>query len=688
MSVVAIEKRGRRIEVRSEDYITGLKTAVPGAYQSVNGYWTVPLSMESCKLLRQKFGRRLVVGPQLSRWAKGIRHNRDIMAKLSSAEDVKLYVLPKEAPKLYRAMEKRKYQKVGVRFGADGPATLIADDPGLGKTLIGMGIIVESETPGPYLIIAPKTASETVWKREIRRWLPKHHKPIIMPDYRGGRERRLNSLSFDKNTWLIIHPEMAMSQTYLICDYPVVKRLRNRKTGERKKVKRPCGVHNPEGNKHNRILSKCKHIKTRKTKRYDDPRFPQLFQVEWGAIIIDESHQSLIRRSGAPTQRRRGIDKLSVRSDGLRIAMSGTPMNNKPEQLWGTLNWLNPKQYSAFHRWAELYWKKGGYTGWQIGEFIQEREPLLWDSLSAIVLRRTKAEVAEDLPPKVHVGTPLNPTDEKSPVGVWLDMEPKQAKAYAQMELDGEAQLESGRLEATSALAELTRLKQFASSYGRIETRKVKASCQRQNEIARPKFWCDECKARGWHVEYRDKFIPELPSNKFTWTVENLEEWGYPSNPLTKVIIVSFFTGLLQTVAANLEAHFKTKPNRPLTTAITGRTKMRDRASVIDRFNNSDDEHIMMLNVKAGGTAITIDSADRMIFLTETRIPDEQTQAEDRIHRVSNPRHCMYYYLRSVGSVDVGTAIVNQELAQQSHRVLDERRGVEYLRHVLDLSRG
>jgi len=95
----------------------------------------------------------------------------------------------------------------------------------------------------------------------------------------------------------------------------------------------------------------------------------------------------------------------------------------------------------------------------------------------------------------------------------------------------------------------------------------------------------------------------------------------------------------------------------------------------------------MMLNVKAGGTAITIDSADRMIFISETRNPAQQSQAEDRIHRVSNPRQCMYYYLRSLGTVDVGTSLVNQEADRESRRLLDGRRGVEYVRHVLDLSR-
>src|SRR5438045_681422 len=113
---VTIEKRGRRIHIRSTEPIPGLKTTVPGAYLNVTGIWTVPLSLESCKLLRQHFGRRLQTGPELRRWARGVRESRDYMAELAASKNAKLRILPKAAPKLYAAMAKRKYQRVGVRF--------------------------------------------------------------------------------------------------------------------------------------------------------------------------------------------------------------------------------------------------------------------------------------------------------------------------------------------------------------------------------------------------------------------------------------------------------------------------------------------------------------------------------------------------------------------------------------------
>lgn len=645
--MITLDKRGRRIIVDGDEPVTGIKNAIPGAYQTTRGYWTVPCDMETCRLLRALFGKRLVLSNELRRWANGEVSRRKTMHQLATATTARLTVLPHVAPKLYAAMKQRPYQSTGARYIADNNATLIADDPGLGKTLMAMAGILEAECPGPYLVVAPKTAADSVWRREINRWLPRPHRAVILPELRSGRERLLRVTRYTPHTWMIVHPEILMIQEWLTCE--------------------ECGKRTPMHYKQQREMP-CGHAKTPKTPRDMVYNYPILFSQQWGAVIVDESHESLIRRTGKPTQRRRGLDSLNVRPDGIRLAMSGTPFDSKPHQLWGTLNWLNPTKFSAFHRWAALYWRKGGYTGFELGEFIKEREPLLWDSLSDVALRRTKSEVAKDLPPKAYVGTPYT-DDPASPVGIWLPMSGKQQRAYDAMEALSVAQLDSGRLEAITALAELTRLKQLACAYGDI--------------IPETKNTPD-----GPMQTFR--YIPKLPSNKFEWVVQHLEEWGYPDDPLDKVVIVSFYTGILSMFSAEIERHFRTAKRRkqPLCAAITGRTPARDRRSVIDAFNDPSrsSPQVLMLNVKAGGTAITLDTASRMIFISETRIPDQQVQAEDRIHRVSNPRHCEYYYLRTLGTVDVGTALVNQQALHDTQRLLDVRRGVQYTRHVISSS--
>lgn len=676
---VQLDKSGRRIEVRSREPLPGMKTTIPGAYLTTGGVWTVPLSVESYRLLKQKFGSRLVLATELQRWLSGAVTNRKRMKKLAASADTRLRVLPRVAPRLHEAMNARTYQRVGTKFVVEAGRALVADDPGLGKTLIAMGAVLEGKVPGPYIVVAPKTAADSVWHREIQKWLPKGHRVVTFVglDTRDQRDRRLRLTHYGEKTWVIVHPEMVMVQAWWICQAFKKNRMR-------------CNVKTAMTTRQSRQMN-CGHVREgrgpNKTVKLIEPNYPKLFSTEWGAIIADESHEILIRRASKITQRRRGMDMLSLRPGGLRIASSGTPFESKPHQLWGTLNWLSPKEFPAFNRWVELYWQKGGYTGHEVGEFRKDRESMLWQSLSDIVIRRTKAEVAEDLPPKIHVGTEFDPDDKTTPVGIWLDMEGKQEKAYLSMEKVAMAELDDGhRLEATNPLTELTRLKQLACSYGAIGEKLIKVQCKDLWPISsrvhnRPFRMCSECERYGYHEELRHTYKPHLPSNKFDWTVQALEEWGYPDNPLTKVIVVSFYTTILTMFQEGIEAHFKTK--NPLCTAITGKTT--NRRQVIDTFNKGyeDTPHVMLLNVKAGGTAITIDSADRMIFISETRIPDQQKQAEDRIHRISNPRTCMYYYLRTLNTVDVGTAFWNAEADRATHRLLDGRRGVDYMRYVL-----
>lgn len=665
--MIHIDKRGKRIIIHSAEPIPGLKATIPGAYQAVGGHWTVPLSIETCMLLKARYGSQLVAGKELIRWTRGVQDARRYMSRLSKSDDAKLYYLPKAAPRLARAMRKRTYQRVGVRFIAENPATLLADDPGLGKTLEAMGGILEAQVEGPYLICAPKTAAVTVWKREIERFLPREHHAIVLPELWYERDRKLRLTKYGPTTWLIVHPEMLLVPSWWECR---------------------CGVRTPEGGRQQKKL-KCGHVRDKKTKKIVEPKYPILFDKEWGAAVLDESHESLIVRKGARTQRRRGLDMLKIRAGGIRLACSGTPFNDKPHQLWGTLNWLDSIAHPAFYRWAQLFFEMGGYGGYEVGDLIPEREKMLWDSLSSIALRRTKAEVAKDLPPKMEMGEPLDPSDKDSPTGIWLPMDGEQERAYTEFEERAVTELESGRLESIYAIEELTRLKQLACAYGDIETRWVNMKCEKirsHNELF------PECP--GWRVHRVQKqfYQPRSPSNKLNWILGQLEEWGYPRNPIDKVVIVSFYSGILREFARGIDSHFKTRTGSSLCTGITGRTPAARRPEIIDRFNQRgrDTPHIMMLNVRAGGTAITIDSADRMIFVSETRIPSQQQQAEDRIHRISNPRTCMYYYLRSIGTVDVGTALINQSLSRQSHRLLDGRRGVEYFRQVVRLghSRG
>lgn len=637
---VRIERAGNRILLATDRPTYGMKDAIPGAYFRKDKIWSMPLDLETCHLLRERFGTRLEIGPALREWAKAEKAQRASQQALAASTDANLQRLPEVAPVLAGAMGSRTYQRVAARFVADSwgrdgrRRALIADTVGLGKTAEALGAVLESEAAGPFLIICPKTAVNVAWTPEIRRWLP-GDEIVTIPDGRTKRDQVLDGLSSRfslataslARTWVVIHPASIRTQTWWIC----------RECGSQTAFK--AGIVN---------TLDCGHDATgRRTKH--DHTFPQLFGIEWGAVVFDESDQSLIRKSGTPNLTRRGAEMLRdlVPEGGVRIAMSGTPFRSKPHQLWSTLNWLDPQRFGSKWNWIKKYWTLGGYSGYEIGKFIEERAGMMDAELSDIMLRRTRQEVRGDLPAKLYGGSHLIPGDETSPKGVWLDMSPKQEKAYRAMEQTASAEVSGGQVTAIGILAEMTRLKQFATSFGAI------------NNLG--------------------EFVPDFPSNKYEWTLEFLQENGFPEEPSTKVVIVSQFTKVLNLFARELAealAHGKGRSRHLMPIGmITGEQSQRKRDETIAAFEDAQSGlNLILLNTKAGGSAITLDEADVMILLDETHVDDEQEQAEGRIdnrnpERKITPR--TYYYLRSLATIEESIAVSNAEAKRAGKRVLD-----------------
>lgn len=638
---IHIDKVGNRIHLRSSDRLSRIKERIPGAsFSDRSGFarWSIPLSIEHCYLLRELFGGRLEVGPALAAWARSYHEQTARMAKIRAKKSTKLKRVGKRFPALHAAVtEGRRYQSVGAKWIKSGRTVLIADGVGLGKSAQALAGVIEAGVPGPFLIVCPKTAVEATWAKEVRDWLP-GEEVITLPEGRAKREAALQRLQEGRSlahTWVIVHPYTLRTKSWWIC--------------------RECRSETPLTHKPKALV--CEHDARRTTTRHDHV-FPELFAVKWGAVIADESDSSLIRVTGSPTQVRRGMELLrdeAMAPQSVRIAQSATPWRSRPKLLWSTLNWLRPAEFTSFWNWAGLFFDvQGGYGGtFKIGGLRPDREDAFYASLDRIMLRRTRSEVASYLPRKQYIGRPLGNYEGSGdgPVAVWLPLTPPQAKAYAAMEGDASAELEGGRLDAIGTLAVHTRLQQLATTAGVME--------------------------RG---EYR----PALPSNKFEYLVQMLEELGYPDDPQAKVVVVSRFTQVLALFRKELE----TKWGADLFAEVSGRISGTRRAADIEAFNRpvGSGPHVMFLNTEAGGTAITLDSADEMVFLDQTWVPDQMEQVEGRIdnrrpeERIVQRR---YRYLLSEGTVDEAIAIVNMERDGVTREILDGRRGVQILRSVV-----
>lgn len=655
---VRVERAVNRILLASDFPTPGLKESVPGAYFRKDGVWSVPLDLTTCHLLRERFGKRLVIGPELTAWARAEKAQRELQAQTAAASDAELKLLPERAPRLFAAMSTRQYQKAAIAFvtqgmGRDGVRrALIADTVGLGKTLEAIGSVIETGEAGPHLVICPKTAVESTWAPEVRQWLGKDAEVITLPETGSKlKERRQSVLTnllerYRRNpaslarTWLIVHPAVIRTQTWWICG----------KCGEKTKYK--AGMVQE--------LDECGHVKERNTKVRHDHTFHALFELEYGSVIADESDQILIRRTGTPNLQRRGAEMLRdlVRPGGARIAMSGTPFRSKPYQIWSTLNWLDPVRWSAKWSWLEKFWEvKSGYAGsFSVGELREDREEMLTAELSDVMIRRTREQVRGDLPAKIYPSN-VQDRDDLTP-GIYLPMTPAQQTAYDAMMKQGEALIEGGTLTAVGVLAEMTRMKQFAGATGRLE----------------------------WKADGSPTFRAHPDGNKYEWIVEFMNELGFPDRPASKLVIASQFTDLLEAFARGVAAEFAVKKVPMHHAMITG--KVSNRASVVAEFEDtSSGLDLLLINTKAGGSAITLDAADVMVVLDETWVDDEQQQLEGRIDNRNPERKIAprsYYYLRSFNSIEEGIARRNAEAKLRGAKLLDggafARMGMEVMK--------
>lgn len=630
---VRVERAGNRIYVASLTPTPGLNVHVPGAYWSeTKGVWTVPLDLATCRLLRDRFGKRLVIGPALTAWAREEKATRARMDELAAAADADLFLLPEVAPALFAATNDRTFQRAGIRFIVDSRGrddrrrSLLADTVGLGKTLQAIGAVMESGEPGPYLVVCPKTPVLSTWQPEIKKWLGDGARVITLPDQKVKRTSILQALASDQaknpaalaRTWLVVNPEVVRTQTWWICG----------RCGAKTKYK--AGMVQE--------LDECGHEKDRATKIRHDHAFNSLFEMEWGAVIADESDQSLIRKTGTPNLRRRGMEMLRdlVRPSGIRLAISGTPFRSKPHQIWSTLNWLDPVRWGSKWNFLGKFWQLGGYSGYTVGDFIEGREELLIDELRDVMIRRTRDMVRDDFPDKDY---PSNVTEDSGLTkGIYLPMSEKQRKAYEQMEREGEALIAGGSLQAIGVLAELTRLKQFAN-------------------------------APGW-IDQDGEFHPLPEGNKYEWIADFMEQLGFPDRPATKLVIASQFTQLLNVFAEGMAKQFGGKVRHAM---ITGETKHRER--VIEEFEDTEsDLNLLWINTIAGGSSITLDAAEIMVVLDETWVADEQEQLEGRIDNRQPERRIVprsYYYLRSFGTVQEGIARANAAAKARGERILN-----------------
>lgn len=604
---------GKRIEVRfpySQIRVAAIKRVKCGARfnrgESIDAdgatvsdpHWRVPLELTSARLLREAFGEELELGPKLMKWGREQVAHEQEMQSLADADDAELVNLPRTNPKLAEFL--RPYQRADAAMMARANV-INANQPGLGKTVASIASVFErGNHNGCHLIIAPKTSLETVWQYELERFTDD---PVLVLSGDDDKQTRIELMELalewaEDGTpfWFVMNP------AFLALD--------------------------KDRDEKGRVIMISKNGKLVPQR---SPRYRVFFDIKWNTIMFDEYHKMGL--SNNSTQMFEAANSLQIKPDGQKVLISGTPMGGKPIKLWGGLHFLHPEKFASKWRFADNWLTvEDGYGGHKKIEGIRdERRDEFWRMLQPYMVRRTKAEVLKELPPKQYVD-------------VWCDMTPKQKSQYDAMAADAEVRIDEEHLSATGVLAEYTRLKQFADAH---------------------------CRATKF-ADGSIMVVPTANSGKLPHVMEILSDRGITPHGEDdegdeQVVIGSQFSAVIEMLAEYFDSKGIAYGK------ISGKVSGPRRKQMVDDFQ-AGRTRVMLIVTTAGGVSITLDRASTMIIMDETWVPDDQEQLEDRIHRGSRIHQVTIYYLRSKNTIEEHIQKVVMDKQNVNRDILDLRR--------------
>lgn len=327
-----------------------------------------------------------------------------------------------------------------------------------------------------------------------------------------------------------------------------------------------------------------------------------LKSVEWLGIILDEGQQIKNPDSKAAKAAR-------ALPGSNRLVLTGTPIENRLLDVWSLMGFAMPGILGDRKYFRENFDKRKD----------THSQTRLTARLRPFLLRRTKGEVALDLPPKIEED-------------VFSEMEELQAQLYrAELEriqkiLLGIETDENLRQNSFVILQGLMRLRQICCHPGLIDTK------HRHEESAK--------------------------LNALFYLLDQLHEEGH------KVLVFSQFVSMLDIIKEELEDR-----ERPYS-YLTGQTK--NRHEVISDFQESKEAKTFLLSLKAGGSGLNLTSASYVILYDPWWNPAVENQAIDRCHRIGQDSKVNAYRLLMRDSVEEKIRVLQQQKNAMMTSVLGE----------------
>jgi superfamily II DNA or RNA helicase len=335
-------------------------------------------------------------------------------------------------------------------------------------------------------------------------------------------------------------------------------------------------------------------------------RSPGLTEASWTLVVLDEAQA--IKNPG--TRQAKAVKRLRAKA---RIALTGTPVENRLSDLWSIFDFLCPGLLGSLTRFRAFTKALEAKDG--------ERFTPLRNLVRPYILRRLKTDkgVISDLP-------------DKTVVPAYCGLTRAQAVLYQSIvdELADDLQAQEGMKRRGLILASLLKLKQ---------------AC---NHPA--------------HLRGDGRWTPE-ESGKFARLAEIVEEIASRQD---RVLVFTQFREMTEPLAAYCATLFGRSG-----CVLHGQTPVRERQKLVDAFQAEDGPPFFVLSLKAGGTGLNLTAASHVIHFDRWWNPAVENQATDRAFRIGQKKNVLVHTFICRGTVEEKIDALIQEKASLARDLLE-----------------
>lgn len=374
----------------------------------------------------------------------------------------------------------------------------------------------------------------------------------------------------------------------------------------------------------------------------------RLLATPFNFFVGDEFHYA----KNADAARTKICQELA-RKAKWKIFITGTPIYNKPKDLYVCLNLIDPEMFGNFYAFATKYCGARKVSVAKGKSVMKYEGATNVDELNTILranymVRRMAVDVLKDLPEKIKDVIVLNESD-----------------------LDGIVQKEQKALEDS-----------------KVQEEKLKREAEELKELAKTNH--------AYELAYKEKvknlreikfknfgeisrIRKELAVKKVPYVSDFVKDWLEDNNdPQSKIVVFGHHTEVLETLYVNLKAF------NPV--IVTGKVSDNERQRAISLFKEKNDTRVFLASMGAAGTGVDglQNNCNTVVFAELDWTPSLVDQAESRLQRIGQKNTVWVYHIVADGSIDSRIVRLMMEKEAVAKEILDYRPDELYDRLIND----